>query len=154
MAKLRSVLGYSMAVLSSIIMVALFPAIGALAEPLIMTTGLILSPKYTGGEVTRTIDHGTYQTQVHRMVFDDVLIGERKRRFMQVGWTPPDTLPARIDEEIDADGDGQVDFRVEVDTASKETTLTRYASWVLDVEGTYGLKDSLAVRVTLRNASR
>jgi len=101
----------------------------------------------------QTIDHGTYQTQVHRMVFD-ALIGERKEGFIQVGWTPPDSLPAHIDEEIDADGDGQADFRVEVDTANKESTLTPYASWVLELEGTYRLEDSLAVRVYLRNPSR
>jgi len=71
-----------------------------------------------------------------------------------VAWAPLDALPARIDEEIDADGDGQADFRVEVDTANKESTLTPYASWVLDLEGTYRLNDTLAVRVRLRNPSR
>jgi hypothetical protein len=71
-----------------------------------------------------------------------------------VDWVPLDVLPARIDEEIDADGDGQSDFRVEVDTANKESTLTPHASWVLEPEGTYRLEDSLMIRVRLRNPSR
>ena len=67
---------------------------------------------------------------------------------------PPDSLPAQIDEEIDADGNGEADFRVEVDTAGKESKLTPYAPWVLQLEGTYRLEDSLAVRVFLRNPAR
>jgi len=154
MAKLESFLGYSIAVLSGLIAIITFPAIGALAEPFITTTGLTLSPNYTGGEVKQMIDHGGYRTQVHRMVFDDTLIGERKEGFIQVNWTPLGALPARIDEEIDADGDGQADFRVEVNTANKETTLTPYAAWVLGLDGTYKLEESLMIRVRLRNTSR
>lgn len=108
----------------------------------------------TGGEVMRTIERDTYQTRVRRMVFDDVVVGERKRGFIHVDWLPPDALSAHIDEEIDADADGQADFRVEADTVNNETTLMPYASWVLELERTYRLKDSLAVRVTLRNPSR
>ena len=158
MAKLGPVLGYIVAALSILIMVAsVFGYIllqePSLSGPLIAATGLTTSPWYTGGEVARTVDHGAYQTQIHRPVFD-ALIGERKEGFVQVAWSPLGALPARIDEEIDADGDGQVDFRVEVDTPNKESTLTSHASWVLDLEGTYRLKDTLAVRVRLRNPSR
>ena len=115
MAKLKPILGYTMAVFSCLISVAILPAIMFLSEPLIAVTGLTLAPNYSGGEVVQTIDHGAYQTSVHRMVFDDTLIGERKKGFIQVDWGPLDGLPVRIDEEIDADGDGQADFGVQVD---------------------------------------
>ena len=154
MEKLRSVLGYTMAVFSCLISAAILPAIATLSEPLITTTGLTISPNYSGGEVVQTIDHGAYETHVHRMVFDDVLIGERKEGFVQVDWVPLDALPAQIDEEIDADGDGQVDFRIEVDTMTKEATLTPYASWVEELEGAYKPKGFFLVRVHLRNPSR
>ena len=154
MEKLRSVLGYTMAVFSCLISAAILPAIATLSEPLITTTGLTISPNYSGGEVVQTIDHGAYETHVHRMVFDDVLIGERKEGFVQVDWVPLDALPAQIDEEIDADGDGQVDFRIEVDTMTKEATLTPYASWVEGLEGAYKPKGFFLVRVHLRNPSR
>jgi hypothetical protein len=154
MEKIRPVLGYIMAVFSCLISAAILPAIVMLSEPLITATGLTISPNYSGGEVVQTIDHGAYETHVHRMVFDDVLIGERKEGFIQVDWTPQDALPARIDEEIDADGDGQADFRIELDTASKEATLTPYAAWVLELEGAYKPKGYMLVRVRLDNPAR
>lgn len=117
---------------------------------MVSATGLTISPWFTGGEVARTVDHDTYRTDIHRPVFD-ALIGERKQGFVQIGWTPLEALPARIDEEVDVDGDGQADFRVKWDTGSDQATLTPYASWVLRLEGTYRLEDALAVRVTLRN---
>jgi hypothetical protein len=143
-----------MAVLSFFLMVGAFPSVGLLAEWVIRTTRLILSPNYTGCEVARTIDHGAYQAQVHRVVFDHTLIGERRKGFIQVDWGPVDDPRARIDEEVDADGDGHPDSRMDVNTANNETTLTPYASWVLDPEGTYRLENSLTIRVRLRNPSR
>jgi hypothetical protein len=153
MATMRSVFGYSMAVLSGLTMLATVPAMSALGEPLITATGLRTAARYDGGEVLRTLDHGAYHTQVHRMVFD-AFIGQHREGFIQVGWVPPDGLPSRIDEEIDADGDGKADFRVEVDTVSKQSVLTPYAPWVLEMEGTYRLRKEFMVRVHLRNPSR
>ena len=151
---LKAICGYTLAVLGvPLILIGIMGPSAGLDELFISATGLTLSPWIDGGEVVQTIDHGTYQTHVHRMVFD-ALIGERKEGFIQVGWTPLDALPAHIDEEIDADGDGQADFRVEVDTANKESTLTLYASWVLELEGTYKPEGLLMVRVRLRNPAR
>ena len=150
----KAVCGYLLAMLGvPLVLFALMAPGGDLGERFISATGLILSPRIDGGEVVQTIRHGRYQTHVHRMVFD-ALIGERKQGFVQVDWLPPYALPARIDEQIDVDGDGQADFRVEVVSATKEATLTPYAAWVLELEGTYRLEDSLAVRVILKNPSR
>ena len=151
---MKAIYGYILAMLGvPLVLFGLMAPRGGLGELFISATGLTLSPWIDGGKVVQTIDHGTYQTHVHRMVFD-ALIGERKEGFVQVDWLPPDALPARLDEEIDADGDGQADFRIEVGTAAKEVTLTPYAPWVLELEGIYKLEDFLAVRVTLKNPSR
>jgi hypothetical protein len=150
----KAICGYFLAMLGvPLILLGLMGPGTGLDERFISATGLTLSPWIDGGEVVLTIDHGMYQTHVHRMVFD-ALIGERKEGFVQVDWLPPYTLPALIDEEIDIDRDGQADFRVEVVTAAKEATLTPYFPWILELEGTYRLDDSLAVRVTLKNPSR
>jgi len=155
MKKLQAVLAYTIAALMAPLVIAVLVLIQApgMSEAVVAATGLTLSAEIDGGEVARTVDHGAYRTEVHRMVFD-ALIGERKKGFIQVDWAPLDALPARIDEEIDADGDGQADFRLEVDTANQQSTLTSYAPWVLELEGTYERKQSLAVRVHLRNPSR
>ena len=155
MDKLKAIGGYTLAALAIPLMLFTLAAL-ILPQPgeaFIAATGLKTIAKYTGGEVVQTIDHGAYQTQVHRMVFD-ALLWERQEGFVQVGWTPPDRLPARIDEEIDANGDGQADFRLEVNPAAKQATLTSYADWVQEIEGTYLLTQELAVRVRLRNPSR
>lgn len=154
MAKLRSVLGYVVAALSIPIMMAGVAGFGLpLGEAFISATGLKHSANWSGGEVVQTLPHGTYQTEVHRPVFD-ALIGEHKEGFIQVAWRPADGLPARIDEEIDADADGQADFRVELDTSTQQATLTPYSPNVLELEGVYDLGETLAIRVALKNPRR
>src|SRR5512136_1900572 len=99
MAHAKSVLGYTAAVLGIPIMLAglfAFIAPELVGMSFISATGLKTSANWTGGEVAQTIDHGTYQTEVHRPVFD-ALIGERRQGFVQVAWRPPEALPARID---------------------------------------------------------
>ena len=70
---------------------------------------------------------------------------------MQVAWRPAETLPARIDEEIDADADGRADFRIELDMATQQASLTPYSPNVLELEGVYDLGETLAIRVRLKN---
>ncbi len=159
MAKLKSFLGYSVAALCIPIMMAAVlgprvPIVGrAVIFGFLSATGLEHSANWTGGEVVQTLEHGTYRTEVHRPVFD-ALFGEHKEGFVQVGWAPPDALPARIDEEIDADADGRADFRIELDTGTRQATLTPYTPQVIDLEGVYHLGKSLAIRVALKNPRR
>jgi hypothetical protein len=155
MKKLRAFLSYTAASLATLLVLAALLLLvgGGLDKMIGAATGLTLAPSISGGEVTRTIPHGAYEAQVHRMVFDG-LIGQRREGFIQVDWTPLASLPGSIDEEIDADADGKPDFRVSVDTAKPESTLAPYAPWVLGLEGTYRRKESLTVRVRLRNLAR
>jgi len=158
MAKVKSVLGYSMAALCiPIMMVAVLglrlPMAPALILGFVSATGLKHSANWTGGEVVQTLEHGTYRTEVHRPVFD-ALIGEHKKGFIQVAWRPPDALPARIDEEIDADADGQADFRIRLEPATKQASLTSYSPNVIELQGVYNLDETLAVRVRLKNPRR
>jgi hypothetical protein len=153
MSKLKSFLGYTAAALSPLIVLVSFMGLDYLAEPFITATGLEVSANFTGGEVLQTVDHDAYQAAIHRPVFD-ALIGERKEGFVQIDWAPLDALPVLVEEEVDVDGDGQADMRLQVDVTGEETVLTAYAPWVLEMEGTYRLPESLAVRVTLHNPNR
>ena len=152
MAKLKSVLGYALAALGIPVMIAAVLAwsVLGLGGPFVSALGLTTSANWIGGEVVQTINHGAYQTEVHRPVFD-ALIGEHKKGFVQVAWRPDDALPARIDEEIDADADGQADFRIELETATRQASLTPYLPNVLELEGVYDLGETLAIRVRLKN---
>lgn len=159
MTKFKSFLGYSVAVLCIPIMIAavLGPRIPVVGPSVILgflsATGLKHSANWTGGEVVRTIEHGAYQTDVHRAVFD-ALIREHREGFIQVAWRPVVALPAHIEEEIDVDGDGQADFQVALEKETKQATLTPYAPNVLELEGIYDLNGKLAVRVRLGNPAR
>lgn len=153
MARLKAALGYIAAVWSSVIMLATMPAIMLLSEPLLKATGLTQADKYTGGPVAQTLDHGGYQTQVHKASFQ-ALLGESQEGFIQVNWAPRGGLPPRLEEEVDANGDGQADLRLEVDTAAPSAALTPYVAWAVGIEGPYQLKDSLMVRVLLENPRR
>ena len=156
MTKLKSFLGYLAAAMSIPLMlfgVMAFLRIIPSNQIFLNATGLKTSANWTGGEVVQTIEHGAYQTEIQRPVFD-ALIGEHKEGFIQIAWRPPEALPAFIDEEIDFDTDGQADFRIELQPASKQATLTSYSPNVLGLEGVYNLGDKLAIRVKLKNPSR
>ena len=155
MAKVRSVLGYLVAALY---IPAMLVAVEAnqplrLGVRLVGAAGLQHSANWTGGEVVQTIEHGPYRTEVHRPVFD-ALIGEHREGFVQVAWRPAAALPARIGEEIDANADGRADFRIALQTATRQATLTPLSPDVLGLEGVYRLGDTLAIRVRLRNPRR
>jgi hypothetical protein len=154
MKTVQAILGYTVAALSIPLMIfAFMGAAGGLDESVAEATGLRVAPEFTGGEVVQTIDHGTYETRVHRQVFDG-LLWERRKGFIQVGWAPPDNVPAYIDQEIDADQDGQADFRIELDTDTREATLTPYASYVVELQGVYKFEHETAIRVVLDNPNR
>ena len=153
MTKVKAILGYVLASLSVPIVLVALIGTPFWTELMVSATGVTVSPWFTGGEVVRSIDHGAYQTHIHRPVFD-ALIGERREGFVQVDWAPRGALPARLDEEVDLDGDGQADFRVEFETQAQQVTLTPYARHVVALEGSYQLEDAWVIRVTLENPSR
>jgi hypothetical protein len=59
-----------------------------------------------------------------------------------------------IDEEIDLDGDGKMDFRVRLDTRTDEARLNPYSSNVVSVNQVLNLGEERAVRVKLTNPRR
>jgi hypothetical protein len=150
----KTILGYSAAGMSLLITLVTMAAwMFGWGQVFIDRTGLVLAPNYSGGEVVRTVDHGAYQTEIHRPVFD-ALIGERNEGFIQVAWRKADALPAQIDESIDFNTDGQTDFHIEMDTATRKATLTSASPNVLSLQGVYRIGDSLAIRVKLRNPKK
>ncbi|PKO22948.1 MAG: hypothetical protein CVU38_06725 [Chloroflexi bacterium HGW-Chloroflexi-1] len=150
MSKLKSFLGYLLAALGIPVILVTFMGASVWMKTFVSITGVTISPWYTGGEVAYTVRHDGYRTEIYTPVFQ-ALIGERDEGFVQVAWTPKGLVPARIDEEIDYNGDGVMDFRVQWDTKTDQATITPYSAYVLGLEGVYALEESHAVRVDLRN---
>ncbi|MEW6182898.1 MAG: hypothetical protein AB1500_06935 [Bacillota bacterium] len=149
MLRLKKVLGYAVATLAVPLIMATFIGMDTWTHGLVSVTGITVSPWFTGGEVIRTIEHGRYRTTLHRPVFDG-LLGERKQGFVQVDWSPPEALPEYVCEDVDYDGDGFRDFSVKINTRTCAATLMPCGPTVISLEGSYRLKDALAVRVLLR----
>jgi len=151
MSKLTAITGYTLAVLAIPVVLATFIGMQFWAGKLVSATGLKVSPWYTGGEVLKKIDHGAYQTLIHRAVFDG-LVCERSKGFVQVDWTPLTALPETIEEDIDYNDDGQADFHIELDAKTGQARLSALNSRILDLGGTFKLKKAWAIRVSLSNA--
>lgn len=151
MSKITTIIGYTLAALAVPLVLVTFIGGQFWAETLVSVTGITVSPWVTGGEVARQVNHGAYQTSIHRPVFD-WLIGQRPDGFVQVDWAPLGALPVQIVEDVDFDGDGQRDFHIVVDTQTLKGALTPYSPRVVGLEGVYRLPQALAIRVSLRNA--
>jgi hypothetical protein len=151
MSKLKAFFGYALAALGLPITLATFMGMGFLANSLVSATGLRVSPWYTGDVVARTVPHDGYETRIHRPVFM-ALIGEQSEGFVQVDWAPAGKVLSQVAEDIDYNGDGRPDFRLELDTQTQQARVEPYGPAVIGVRGVYHLKDAWAVRVNLKNA--
>jgi hypothetical protein len=127
MTKWKTILGYIWAGLGIPILLFGFMGQDFLVQKLFVDPGLKISARWSGGEVVQTIDHGTYQTAIHRPVFDG-LFGERNKGFVQIDWTSKQELPEFIDENVDFDRDGKEDFQVILNTQTHEATLIPFDS--------------------------
>jgi hypothetical protein len=148
--RLQSFFCYIAAVLTLIVALVTFIGMNFFSHKLVGATGLKISPWFSGGEIVRTIDHGSYKTLQHRAVFD-ALIGKRAEGFVQVDFFPPAALPDKINEKIDFDLDGKIDFYLEYDVANNTAVITAYNPRVVSLAGCYVLKERRVVRIRLRN---
>ena len=151
MKKIKAAVAYSIAFFMTLVVLATFMGMNFWAEKLVAMTNLKVAPKFSGGEVRKTIDHGTYQTLIHRPVFDGLLC-EASTGFVQVVWKSEALLPKTIEEAVDYNQDGKTDFLAELNTETLETHITPYAAQVKGLEGTVKLKKGIAVRIQLTNS--
>ena len=152
MKRLKSILGYAGAIAAFFIVLATFFGSDYFSRKLASASGVIISPRMTGGEIVRTIDHGAYKTSIHRPVFD-ALIGESKAGFVQIRWEPFAGLPPLIEEKIAFSGHEKEDFLITLDTKIGKASLTAYNASVVSIEKIYKLKNGWAVRVHLKRSS-
>ncbi|MEW6367026.1 MAG: hypothetical protein AB1714_20545 [Acidobacteriota bacterium] len=154
MRRIKSVLGYAWAALALPMVLATFIGMDSWARGFASITGLQVSPWFTGAEVVRTLDHGEYETRIHRPVFDG-LISERGRGFVQVVWVPKgDTLPAMIDEDLDIIGDDRADCRISLDTRTNQISLTPLCENVLGVKEKLVFEKDRGLRILVSNPRR
>jgi hypothetical protein len=107
--RLKPVLGYAGAILTVVVMVigpfVLYP----LFTQGVAATGVSVDLVYSGGAPERVLVRDGYRIQVGRPIHSLALL-TRVSPFVQLAWTPADSLPAHVADEVDLDGDGRPDL--------------------------------------------
>ncbi len=155
MRRFQSILGTIWAAAALPVVLAGFFGMNTLSKGFVSATGLQVSPWFTGGEAVRSVNHGTWQTIIHRPVFDG-LFRQRPSGFVQIDWKPVGEakLPARIEEEVDLDGDGAADVRVAFDTVTNHAQVTSLDQRPVSLRETFDPGGWRAVRLNVRNPKR
>jgi len=148
MKALLNIAGYGWAAACVAVVLAIFAGNAYFTGKFASATGITVSPRLTGGEIFRTIDHGTHWTLIHRPVFDG-LTGERKDGLIQVEWQPVMALPAMIEESIDFTGDGKEDFSFRLDTATGRAALTPRNASVIALQTLVKVHQGWVARIEL-----
>ena len=149
MKNLLKIAGYAWAGACLVVVLVMFTGSDYLSGKLASATGITVSPRYSGGEVIRSIDHGTYKTILHRPVFDG-LIGERRDGFIQIEWQPVTELPPLIEDAVDFTGDGKEDFSFRLDTVAGRGAITPRNPSVVALEWVVKVNQGWVARVQLR----
>lgn len=152
MQHILKIAGYAWAVACVAAVLAVFIGNDYFEAKLASATGVTVSPRYSGGEIVRSIDRGAYRTVIHRPVYDG-LIGERKDGFIQIEWQPVTALPPVIEDSIDVTGDGKEDFSFRLDTAAGKGTLTPVNPSVIGLQLLVKVNQGWVARIELRKGS-
>ncbi len=108
--RLLAVLAYVGAALSLIVAACTpFVLLGAFSQA-VARTGVHVDAVYSGGTIARTIMRDGYQIDVYRPVQPHEL--QDADPFVQIAFRPAASLPRRLNTELDLDGDGRSDVRI------------------------------------------
>lgn len=148
---MRAIVAYSWAVLGVPLILATFMGMPNWARYLVDTTGLKVAPKFSGGEVVRTIEHNGFATSIHEPSFDG-LFRPCKQGFVQIDWkSTSGPLPATISESIDYNRDGAADFSVEIQTQTNQLVFKSDNPAVIAAEKIITIPNGKILRVHLLN---
>jgi hypothetical protein len=109
-ARILSILAYTGAGLTLLIAVCIPFVLMGVFSNVVAHAGLHIDATYSGGTIARTIQRDGYWIMVYQPVQPRLL--ERVEPFVQIVFEPANSLPARVSDEIDLDGDGRPDVRV------------------------------------------
>jgi len=123
------------------------------AKSLVNGAGLKINPWYSGGVVARTVTHGSYETRIYKPVFEG-LFGQRDEGFVQIDWRKKAKVPAQLDEQVDFDGDGKTDFRLQWNTRTDAIEMTPDNPMIIGLQSHHSLSDRYLIRVALRNPAK
>jgi len=146
---MRNFIGWLWAFLCVLLAPVMFFSFSKTPLLLANITGMKVSPRFNGGEVTQTITGQGYKVFVHRPVFDG-LISERKDGFIQLDFEPDGQFPATIERDFSYTKSGIHSFRLVLDTVKLEGKLTANDTSVLAVSEPTRTRKAIILRVMLK----
>ncbi len=153
MKTIRNIVIYTWAVLCMILIPVTFVRSTGFSEMLARLPFMKINPRHSGGEIGRVYEHNNLKITVNKPVFD-ALIGESRKGFVQVRFSPADSLPPFISDTIDFDNNGTPDLALAIDTKTGQSSLQPIDKNVLDLNISSKVKKDWVVRVNLLNPGR
>jgi hypothetical protein len=150
MKRIKSILGYTWAIMTVPLAFLIIFATPTISEGLFGEDGVKVTDRISGGEVQEILDREDYSIHLHKPVFDG-LFSERETGFVQVDFISQSALPLNIEEAIDYDYDEEIDFVFTIDTRSNEYKLIPKTQKVkrLTEEEVYVLENRRTIRVEI-----
>jgi hypothetical protein len=106
-------------------------------------------PRYSGGEISETVEDENGRWIIHRPVFDG-LLRSRSEGFLQVDVIPSGQGTDFIGKDIDYDRDGETDFRIEIDGSPDHAPIiTSHSKKVGTLERWARTEEGWIVRVAI-----
>jgi hypothetical protein len=147
MKKAKIIAGVTWAILGLILIIILFPGLNGMAFSVSKLPFMKLNPRYTGGEIAYRMISDNCTLDVRKPVFNGFL-KEKKTGFIQIDWRG--TLPEIINDSIDYDRDGHVDFLLAIDRKTAKTEISPLNKYVKDLLISTRTSYGWAVRIGLK----
>jgi hypothetical protein len=153
MKKLLSILGFTWAVVCLLIILIMFPGLNNFSLQLAKLPFMKINPKYSGGDVVKTIKYENYTVNIHEPVFA-ALIGESSKGFVQLDWNWTDSIPVPVTDTIDYDLDNQKDFIIGIDPSTENLRIISLQNAVGEIKASARTENGWLVRVGLTNEGK
>lgn len=150
MNKFKLTAGIIWALVSLLLMVILFFALGGFSQSLAKLPFMKLNPVCSGGEVARRIVADNCTLEIRQPVFNGFL-GEKNRGFVQVDWRG--IIPEMINDTIDYNMDNIPDFIIEIDRKENTSELSGMTPLVKNISVSAPTSYGWAARVKIINVN-
>jgi hypothetical protein len=150
MKKIRIISVYTWAIICMILIPATFMGNAGFSALVAKLPFMKINPVYSGGSIDRSYEKQNLKITVNKPVFESIF-GKSKDGFVQIRFSPQNSLPSIINDTIDFNHDGSTDFRLIIDTKSGKTFLKALNSNVLGLNVSSKVKNDWIVRVNVLN---
>ncbi len=139
MKKVKIIAGISWAFIGLIVIIVMFPGLNSFSVAVSKLPFMKLNPRYSGGEIASQVVVELCTLDIRKPVFNGFL-REKNSGFVQLDWHG--IMPDVINDSIDYNSDGTIDFHILIDRKNDKTVLepanNKVKSVVISTPTSYG----------------